>query len=751
MVRPSPAPEAELTVLTHRALLVAAVLAWPVPAQHSEPKVRQPLPPADVIAELPADGGPEFNRLIFEASPYLLQHARNPVDWYPWGDEAFALAAKLDKPVFLSIGYSTCHWCHVMEHESFEDDDVAALMNEHFVCIKVDREERPDIDEVYMKVTQAMTGRGGWPMTVVMTPEKEPFFTGTYFPKNGRGGRAGMMELVPEISKVWKTRREEVDQQAAQIVAMLAQRSGGSPGDSLESRVLDLAAAQLAEGFDEARGGFSEAPKFPVPHNLLFLLRYWARTGGARPLAMAEKTLFEMRNGGIWDHLGYGFHRYSTDSQWLVPHFEKMLYDQALISMAYIEAFVATRRPAYRRTALEIFEYVLRDMTSPEGAFYSAEDADSEGEEGLFYFWTPAELLEVLGKEEANFAIELWSIDAGGNFRDEATGQRNGHNILHLKQDLASFAAARGISRKDLEARIEAIRVQLFGVREARIHPFKDDKILTDWNGLMIASLARGGAAFEDPRLVDAGRSAADYVLTKLRDDDGRLFKRARGARASLPAMLEDYAFVSYGLLELYEATFEVRYLTAAIELTDTLVEHFWDEENGGFFLAPDDGEALIVRSKDVYDGAIPSGNSVAALNLLRLGRFTGKERYEELADQTMRAFAGRANRAPSHITMMMAALDYQLGPSYEIVITGEPGAEDTNALVRTVRSTYLPNSVVLFRPAGEPESPIDQVAPYAASMTAVDGRASAYVCRDFVCASPVTDAEALAKLLRGE
>ena len=728
------------------ALALCALLPPLSQAQH-EPRTRAPLPSAAVIAALPADGGDEFNRLIHEASPYLRQHARNPVDWFPWGSEAFELAQKENKPVFLSVGYSTCHWCHVMEHESFEDPEVAELMNEHFVCIKVDREERPDIDDVYMTVTQQMTGRGGWPMTVVMTPDKRPFFAGTYFPKRGAGRRVGMMELVPRISEAWSEQPGEVSQMADSLVARLRQVTGGTPGEALEASLLGATTEALKERFDPVRGGFSQAPKFPVPHNVRLLMRQYARTGDGQLLEMVEKTLQEMRRGGIWDHVGFGFHRYSTDRRWLVPHFEKMLYDQALISMAYVEAWQITKKPEYRQTASEIFEYVLRDLTDSTGGFYSAEDADSEGEEGLFYLWRVEELEAVLGEDDARFASSIWNVTAEGNYADEATGRKTGRSIPHYVGSLEARARELGMEPDELARRTETVRSKLFAAREGRIHPFKDDKILTDWNGLMIAALAKGGAAFGETRYVDAARKAADYLMSTLTGEQGRLFKRARGGQVSLPGMLEDYAFATWGLLNLYEATFDVRYLKAAKRLTDTSIEHFRDTEQGGFFLAPDDGEALIVRSKGAYDGAIPSGNSVAALNVIRLSRYTGTERYAELCESTMSAFSGLANRSPDGMTQMMMALDYVVGPSFEVVVAGELGSEDTRAMLAKLRANYLPSMVVLHRPGGT-EPPIGELAPYVLGQGPRAGRATAYVCQDFVCSEPTADLQVMLERL---
>ncbi len=711
--------------------------------------MRHPLPAAAVIAALPADGGAEFNRLVFEQSPYLLQHARNPVDWFPWGDEAFARARHENKPVFLSVGYSTCHWCHVMEHESFEDDEVAALLNEHFVAIKVDREERPDIDQVYMTVTQAMTGRGGWPMTVIMTPDARPFFAGTYFPKTGRGGRRGMMELLPLVAEAWRDQGDELAKTADDVVEHLERVTGGTPGGALDEKTLDLAFTQLAERYDSDRGGFLPAPKFPRPHTLRFLLRHARRTGDARALEMVTNTLRAMRRGGIWDHVGLGFHRYSTDAEWLVPHFEKMLYDQALLAMTYVEAWQATGDDAFRRTAEEVFDYVLRDMTSPEGGFYSAEDADSEGEEGLFYLWTLDELEEVLGEEDARFASEVWNATEEGNFLEESTRAKTGRNILHLDADLDQIAAARELELGDLVERLEGIRERLFAAREERIHPLKDDKVLTDWNGLMIAALAMAGRAFDEPRFAEAARRSGDFLLSELRDSDGRLQKRYRNGDAALTGMLEDYAFTVWGLLELYETGFDLRYLRAAIELNEVMLARFWDAKSGGLHLAPDDGELLIVRSKEIYDGAIPSGNSVAASNCLRIARLTGETSLEDRAEKIFRAFSLAVGQTPQGYTQLLLALEFAVGPSFEIVVAGDPEAEDTRAMLRAIAREFVPNKVVLLRPAGDPGE-LSEISEYAALMDWRNGKATAYVCREFTCRAPTNDLAEVLGVLRG-
>ncbi len=726
------------------ALCVSAALSIPTMTgatpQDDEPAhgVRAPLPPPEVIAELPADGGDEFNRLVFSGSPYLLQHARNPVDWHEWGPAAFELAAKRGVPVFLSIGYSTCHWCHVMEHESFEDEEVARLMNEAFVCVKLDREERPDIDQLYMTVTQALTGSGGWPMTVVMTPDKRPFFAGTYFPKQSIGQRFGMLELVPALSAAWTDRREEVLQSATAITDDLAARVAGSPGEALTVEHLAAGEAELSQRFDSERGGFGAARKFPVPHEQTFLLRRHAATGSDRPLEMVERTLAAWRMGGIFDQVGLGIHRYSTDPNWLVPHFEKMLYDQALCCVAYVDAWLVTGDAAYERTAREILAYVSRDMTSPEGGFYSAEDADSEGEEGLFYLWTEAELDDLLTEDEAFFVRERFGTTAEGNYRDEATGERTGRNVLHLKAPLSD----------EERRRWEPLRARLFESREGRIHPLKDDKVLTDWNGLMISAYARAGRAFGDGALVSQARRAADFVLSDLRTEKGRLLKRWRAGEAGLGGMLEDHAFVAQGLLDLFEASQEVAYLVAARGVVDTAIRHFHDAQDGGFFLSPEDGEVLLARSKTIYDGARPSGNSVMACVLQRLARMTGETGYEELAAGTIRAFSGQVAQGPSYSTQLLAAVDFQTSRTREIVVVGARDDPSTQAMLTLLAGRYAPNDVVLLRPPGD-AADLAAVSPFTEPLVQVGGQATAYVCTNFACAAPVTTLEALADLLQ--
>lgn len=701
------------------------------------------------VAPAACEGKP--NRLIKEKSPYLLQHAHNPVDWYPWGEEAFEKARRENKPVFLSIGYSTCHWCHVMEAESFSDTQVASLMNDAFVSIKVDREERPDIDNVYMNVSVLMTGSGGWPLTIIMTPDKRPFFVATYIPKDGRFGQAGLLDLIPRVKEAWATQHERILQSATQITSALQQKTSNSSGADPDTSTLQAAYQQLKSRFDERYGGFGQSQKFPTPHNFLFLLRYWKRTGDAKALEMVERTLQAMRRGGMYDHVGFGFHRYSTEPTWLVPHFEKMLYDQALLAMAYTEAFQATGKEEYEKTAREIFTYVLRDMTSASGGFYSAEDADSEGEEGKFYLWSEKEIRQALGKEDADLFVKVFGVQSGGNFTEQSTGNKPGTNILYLSKPLRETAADLKLPEQQLRNRLELSRQKLFAVREKRIHPGKDDKILVDWNGLMIAALAKGAQAFNEPKYLEAAMRAADFIQRNVRTSDGRLLHRYRDGQANIKAHAEDYAFLIWGLLELHEATFQINYLRAALDLNNELLKHFWDANRGGFYFSADDGEALLVRSKEIYDGAIPSGNSVAMLNLLRLGRITANTDFEQKAAAIGRAFSGEIKSSPSASTQLMVALDFGIGPSYEVVIAGGSQAEDTRAMLNALRIRFIPNKVVLLKPTDQKEPEITRLAAFTKYQSSRDGKATAYVCLNYNCKLPTTEINKMLDLLAGK
>ena len=682
------------------------------------------------------------NRLIFEKSPYLLQHAYNPVDWYPWTTEAFEKAKKQDKPVFLSIGYSTCHWCHVMEKESFEDPGVADALNETFVCIKVDREERPDIDSTFMRVCQMMTGSGGGPLTILMTPDKEPFFAATYLPRESRFGRVGMKELIPRVKEAWEMRRNELYGFAERILSVLRRgedETGFDRTGELDETTLDEAYLYFSDHFDEQFGGFGPAPKFPSPHRLTFLLRYWKRTGKEGALRMVEKTLESMRLGGIYDHIGFGFHRYSTDRQWLVPHFEKMLYDQALLTIAYVEAYQATGREEYKEIVQQTITYVLRDMVAPEGGFSSAEDADVEGEEGKFYLWSEDEIRATLPQDAAGLVLKICNVEEGGNFEEQSTRRKTGKNILYLKEPFSRIANDLTIPLLELKTRWETARRRLFVMRSSRVHPSKDDKIMTDWNGLMIVALAKAFQAFNEVQYLNAAKDAVTFVVAKMRDSRGGLYHRYRDGEAGITGFLDDYAFLSWGLLELYESTFEVEYLSLAIALTDEMMTRFWDEDRGGFYFTAEKAESVLLRDKAVYDGAYPSGNSVAALNLLRIARMTGNSELEAKADQLFRAFAHSVKEAPTAHTSLMVALDFALGPSYELVIVGDKEGAETMEMRNALHRAFIPNKVVLFRPISGEHPEIARFAEFTRELTGQGGRTTAYVCRDYQCKLPTT------------
>ncbi len=691
------------------------------------------------------------NRLAGEKSPYLLQHAGNPVDWHPWGEEAFERARREDKPVFLSIGYSTCHWCHVMERESFADEEVARALNETFVCVKVDREERPDLDQHYMSVCQMLTGSGGWPLTIAMAADKRAFFAGTYFPKARRWGRPGLLELIPAIGEAWKKRREEVLRSAGEILEALGRSRAikrAGPAARLSEATLDGAFRDLAADFDGERGGFGGAPKFPMPHQIGFLLRYGKRTGSAEARAMAERTLEAMRRGGLHDHLGGGFHRYSTDAGWLLPHFEKMLYDQALLAEVQAEAFLATGKSEFRRTAAETADYVLRDLVSPEGGFYSAEDADSEGEEGKFYLWTMDEVREVLGPGEAELAARVFNIEAGGNFAEPGRG-RDGRNILHRNRTPRKPAREGGPAAVATDRRIGEIGRKLFRAREKRPRPFLDTKILADWNGLMISALALAHRITGEIRYLRAAERAAEFVLTRMLASDGRLLHVSIEGSARVPAFLDDHAFLIRGLVGLYEAGYEPIHLERAMDLARRAFDLFWDDEGGGFFFAgaPEVG----ARRKETADGAVPSGNSVMLMNLLRLARLTGRPDLDERASRLTEAFALEVAADPRAHTEFLRGLDFALGPAREVVVVGKRGASDTRKLLDALRGAYIPNAVVVFKPTDEPETAgrLERLAPFIKDMGAGGGVAAAHVCSGGACLRPVTSAAGLLEDLK--
>lgn len=683
----------------------------------------------------------EPNRLIHEKSPYLLQHANNPIDWYPWSEEAFEKAKRENKLVFLSCGYSTCHWCHVMARESFADKEVAQELNRNYVSIKVDREERPDIDHIYMTVCQLMTGQGGWPLTVILTPDQHPIFAGTYFPKQSKWGRPGLMDILQQVSEKWSQERSDVKETGAKVVeAVKPHLQAGGEGEP-EKQVFRDAFNRYTEHFDGTYGGFGSAPKFPSPHNLMFLLRYYQETGETHALQMVEKTLDGMFRGGLNDHIGYGFARYSTDEKWLAPHFEKMLYDNALLAYTYLETYQVTKKSQYAQVAERIFTYILRDMTDPGGAFYSAEDAESEGVEGKFYVWTPDEVKHVLGSKIGEFVCAYYDIREEGNFEGKSIPNLIGRPLEEFKQS---------------EEILEEAREKLFQHREQRVHPHKDDKILTSWNGLMIAALAKGAKVLSKTAYRDAAEKAANFLLTHLRREDGRLLARYRDGEAAYPGYLDDYAFLVWGLHELYEATWKVQYLQHAIQLNDEMLHLFWDEERGGCYFTGTDSEQLLARPKELYDGAIPSGNSVVAYNLWRLAHLTGSASLEEKAELHTRAFAGQVKKAPTGTAFFLAAMQMALGPKRMIVIAGERGDAITEEMLQVTQQAFLPGAILLFHPqtkTGAASSAadfiIEDLAPSIAEQGLQNGKATAYVCENYACREPVTDVNRLREHLQ--
>jgi uncharacterized protein YyaL (SSP411 family) len=681
------------------------------------------------------------NRLLQETSPYLKQHAHNPVDWYPWGPEALQRARELNRPIFLSIGYSACHWCHVMEHESFEDPETAAILNEHFVSIKVDREERPDLDQIYMNAVQRLTGQGGWPMSMFLTPDLKPFYGGTYFPPDDRYGRPSFKRVLREIARVYREQPDAVLQTAEQLTEQLqvGLELHGGPGE-LDAGLLSGAADYLGRAFDRTYGGFGSAPKFPHPMDLRLLLRVAKRFDNPTALDMVRSTLDHMARGGIYDQLGGGFHRYSTDERWLVPHFEKMLYDNALLTPAYVEAYQATGDGYYRQIVEETSAYVAREMTSPEGYFYSTQDADSEGMEGKFYVWSQAEIEEVLGKELADVFGYVYGVTPEGNWE--------GHNILCRAKTDEQDAKLLRISETDLRRMLAEARRKLLEVRGRRVWPGRDEKALTAWNGLMIGALAQAAAALDDPAYAERAARAADFLLGRMLTSNGRLLRTySAGSKPKLNAYLEDYAFLIDGLVWLYEATFAPRWVEAALDLAEVMLEQFWDPAGYGFFFTGRDHEALIARTKDPHDSSVPSGNSMAVTALLRLHKLTGRMDLLEKAESTLRLFRRLMAEAPYVAGQMLLALDFYLGPVDEFALVGDPAAEETRRALRAIHRRFLPDKVVALKAPAAPEGPLEDLISLLAEKSAVNGLTT-YVCRNFACQAPLVGAEALEKAL---
>jgi len=682
---------------------------------------------------------PKFtNRLIHETSPYLRQHAHNPVDWHPWDAAALEQARKEDKPILLSIGYSACHWCHVMERESFENEDIARIMNQCFVNVKVDREERPDLDSIYMSYVQMTTGSGGWPMTVFLTPGQVPFFGGTYFPPDDRYGRPGFPKICLAVFEAYQKRRSEIEQSAADIVKNLQGINQLPSGKDLpDGETLGLAFSNLAQRFDLTHGGFGGAPKFPGSMSLAFCLRHYYRTGLQPALDFAELSLEKMALGGIYDQLGGGFHRYSVDDHWLVPHFEKMLYDNALLSRAYLHAFQQTRNPLYGRITEEILDYVTREMTHPEGGFYSTQDADSEGEEGKFFVWTPAEIEAILGKDDAKVFCRYFDVSQRGNFE--------GHNILNVPIPMAEFAAKERLPVEELQALIERSRHRLFVEREKRIKPHRDEKILTSWNGLMLVGFANAASVFNRADYLDRARTNAEFVLSNLKHE-GRLLRTFKDGQAKLNGYLEDYACFVEGLLSLFEATGELRWLNEAVLLNETMLDQFWDASTASFYLTGKDHEKLITRVKDFYDNATPAGSSVAIFNLLKLAILTGDMEYRNKAEEALRSMKTSLERYPSGFGYLLEAADFYVGPVQEIAIVGLPSDARTSRLTEAVYRQYLPNKVVVV--ADPDDNALRARLPLLQGKDLVAGEPAAYVCRNYSCKAPVTTVADLEKLL---
>ena len=679
------------------------------------------------------------NRLTHETSPYLLQHAHNPVDWYPWGEEALTRAKQEQKPILLSIGYSACHWCHVMERESFENEEIAAVMNELFINIKVDREERPDLDEIYMNAVQIMTRQGGWPMTVFLTPDLKPFYGGTYYPPTDRYGRPGFPKVMHAVAEAFSGQNTQVLQQADQITAHLAQMSNvvDPHHHELTEELMNNAFQNYRSQFDSHHGGFGNAPKFPPSMGLPFLLRYWHHSGNANALEMVELTLEKMARGGMYDQLGGGFHRYSTDAHWLVPHFEKMLYDNAQLVVAYFEAYQATQKPFYRDIATETLDYVIREMYDAEnGGFYSTQDADSEGVEGKFFVWEPNDVEDIIGEENAKIFCEYYDITPQGNFE--------GENILNVQAPPDILARKLRMDLGELEALLADGKQKLFEAREKRIKPGLDDKILTSWNGIMIRGMAMGYQLTGKPEYLEACEKSAEFVLTTLSQNNGLLLRTYRDGKSHLNAYLEDYSYFIAGLIALYEASFEPKWLTEAERLAHIMIDQFGDDAGDGFFFTGKAHETLIVQSKSAYDGATPSGASMAIHSLLRLAKHLDNSEFHDQAAETLLLYFHQMEGMPSGSGQLLCELAFLLSTPKEIAIVGPKGTAQTEAMLAALHSTYQPNKIVAVS-----ESADGQTLPLLTGKTPINDTATAYVCENYVCQAPTTDVEAFVELLR--
>jgi hypothetical protein len=712
---------------------------------------------SSIFVEAQLKQGKKANRLALEKSPYLLQHAFNPVDWYAWNDEAFEKARREDKPIFLSVGYSTCYWCHVMEREVFEDTAIAALMNEKLVCIKVDREERPDIDRVYMTAVQAITGSGGWPMSVFMTPDRKPFYGGTYIPPKAQYGRPGFPDLVRRIDDLWRNERPKLVESSQQITGMLVAQESSAAHARLDDAVLHGAYDRYVQSFDSSYGGFNGAPKFPRPVSLNFLFRYYARTGKAPALQMTLTTLRAMANGGMYDHIGGGFHRYSVDAEWRVPHFEKMLYDQAQLVVSYLEAFQASQDGTYAAVARDVLAYTLQNLRSPQGGFYSAEDAESaldpafpgNKEEGAYYLWTGAEIRSQLDKGAADIFEYHYGVEDTGNALHDPMNVFAGKNILYVAHPVEQTAMHFKKSPVEITAILAQARLKLDEERLKRPRPQLDDKIITAWNGLMISAFAKAHQVLKDENYLEAARNAARFVMSKLYNTQtGQLLRRYRDGDARFEGGLQDYAFVVQGLLDLYEASFDLQWLESAVGLTKKQVELFWDPVNGGFFDITGNDPTILLKTKEDYDGAEPTGNSITALNLLRLSQMTDNKEWRSLAERTISIVGNRASAHPEIAPQMLVALEWSLSTPKEIIIAGSRASRDTRTLIDEVHSRFIPDKILLLVDSGIPGDSITRFLPFTSEMKMLDGRATFYLCENYACRLPTSDPSVVAQLL---
>ena len=692
--------------------------------------------------------GKKSNRLVSEKSPYLLQHAFNPVDWYAWGEEAFAAAKRQKKPIFLSIGYSTCHWCHVMEKESFEDLKIAALLNKYFISIKVDREERPDLDQVYMEVTQAMAGSGGWPMSVFLTPELKPFFAGTYFPPESRYGRPGFADLLESIHNAWQKDQDDIVKHANEVIAKLDKENKRltKPG-KVDDQTVKKAVSQFSYVYDEEAGGFGGAPKFPRPVTLNFLMRYGKRTKDKQVTSQVLVSLKKMAAGGVFDHVGGGFHRYSVDAQWRVPHFEKMLYDQAMLVPAYLEAYQISKDKFYKNVAEKTLDYVLREMRDPAGGFYSAEDADSplpgnidEQSEGAFYIWSEDEIRNIFDKETADFLVSWYGIEKKGNALEDPHGYFHGKNILFQKFSAADAMKHFGYSEEQINEMLNRALPKLLAVRNKRPHPLLDDKILSSWNGLLMSALSKGFLVSGNNTYLDGASQAAEFIHSKMYDKGTLLLHRFWDGEAGIEGYLDDYAFLVQGLLDLYEASFDVKWLAWAVELTHKKIALFYDQQSGGFFDHSGKDKSLLLRNKADYDGPEPAGSSIAALNMLRLGQMLDDEKLVSIGEKTILAFAGQLNKTPTAMPQLLSAYEFSRHKPTQIIVAGRRGAGDTLAMQQIIADVFLPHKVVLFASNEQIPASLSDQLEYLSLMTMLDDKATAYVCENFSCKKPTND-----------